>query len=97
MSSTYKPKVDVSPELSPEMTNFYQSQLGVLRRIIEMGRRDITTEVSMLAAYIAAPREGHLNAVFHVFAYLKNKHNASLIYDPSYPWIEANEFKSDEE
>jgi hypothetical protein len=43
MFSTYKPEVNVSPELSPEMANFYQSQVGVLRRIIEMGRLDITT------------------------------------------------------
>jgi hypothetical protein len=47
-----------------------------------MGRLDITTEVSMLAAHTAAPREGHLTAVFHVFAYMKYKHNARLIYDP---------------
>jgi hypothetical protein len=97
MSSTYKLEVDVSPELSPEMANFYQPQVGVLRRITEMGKLDITTEVSMLAAHMAAPREGHLTAVFHVFAYLKNKHNAKLIYDPSYPQIETNDFKNDED
>jgi hypothetical protein len=61
-----------------------------------MGRLDIATEVSMLAAHMAAPREGHLAAVFHVFAYLKNKHNARLIYDPGYPRIETSEFKNDE-
>jgi hypothetical protein len=85
MSITYKPKVDVSLELSPEMANYYQFQVGVSRWIIKMGRLDITTELIMLAAHMAAPRVGHLNAVFHVFAYLKNKHNARLIYDPSYP------------
>jgi hypothetical protein len=30
MSSTYKSEVDVSLELSPEMANFYQSQVGQL-------------------------------------------------------------------
>jgi hypothetical protein len=76
MSRTYNLEVNVSPELSPEMADFSQSQVGVLRWIIEMGRLDITTEVSMLAAQMAAPREGHLTAVFHVFVYLKSKHNA---------------------
>jgi hypothetical protein len=84
MSSTYKAEVDVSHKLSPKMANFYQSQVGVLRWIIEMGRLDVTTEVSMLATHMAAPREGHLDVVFRVFSYLKNKHNARLIYDPSY-------------
>jgi hypothetical protein len=46
---------------------------------------------------MAAPREGHLTAMFHVFAYLKNKHNARLIYDPSYPRIETSDFKNDED
>jgi hypothetical protein len=51
----------------------------------------------MLAEHIAAPREGHLTAAFHVSAYLKNKHNVRLIYDPSYPQIEISDFKNDEE
>jgi hypothetical protein len=90
MVSTYKPELDVSPELNKEKENFYQSQVGVLRWIIEMGRLDIPTEVSMLAAHMAAPREGHLRAVYQVFANLKNKHNARLIYDPTYPRIDQN-------
>jgi hypothetical protein len=61
-----------------------------------MGRLDITTEVSMLAAHMAAPGEGHLRAVYQVFAYLKNKHNARLIYDPTYPHIDWSQFKSDQ-
>ena len=96
MVSSYKPELDVTPELDADKANFYQSQVGVLRWIIEMGRLDITTEVSMLAAHMAAPREGHLRAVYQVFAYLKNKHNARLIYDPTYPRIDRSQFKSDE-
>jgi hypothetical protein len=94
MSSTYKQEVDVSPELSPDMSNFYRSQVGVLRWIIEMGRLNITTKMSMLAEHMAVPREGHL---IHVFAYLKYEHNASLIYDPSYPRIKTNDFKINED
>jgi hypothetical protein len=96
MSSTYKPEADVSPELSQEMAYYYSYQVGGLSWNIEMWRLDITTEVSMLTAHMA-PSEGHLNSVFHVFAYLKNKHSARLIYDPSYSRIEANAFRSDKE
>ena len=39
---------------------------------MELGWMDIETEVSMLAAFSCAPREGHLAAIFHMFAYLKN-------------------------
>ena len=73
MSSSYRPELDVSQELDSEKANYYQSVIGVLRWIIETGRLDITTEVSMLAAHMAAPREGHLKAALQVFAYLKKK------------------------
>jgi hypothetical protein len=71
--------------------------IGVLRWTVEIGRLDITTEVSMLAAHMALPRKGHLFAVFRIFAYLKQKHNARLIYDPSYPEVDHTTFKANEE
>jgi hypothetical protein len=51
----------------------------------------------MLEAHMAAPRQGHLTTAFHVIAYLKLKHNARLIYDPSYPRIETSDFKNDKD
>jgi uncharacterized membrane protein len=81
----YSLEIDVSSELKPELANYYQSLVGVIRWIIEIGRLDITAEVSMLAAHMALPREWHLYAVFTVFAYLKQKHNSQLIFDPTYP------------
>jgi hypothetical protein len=67
MSSTYKLKVYVSPELSPEMAKFYQSQVGFLIWIIEMRRLDITTEVSISAALMAAPKwEASLRGISRV-------------------------------
>jgi hypothetical protein len=51
---------------------------------VELGRIDITVKVSMSAAYTAAPRNGHLQALLHLFAYL-NKHDRSkLVFDDSY-------------
>jgi hypothetical protein len=51
----YKPELDESPELDPTRTNFYQSQIGILRWCVELGRTDIITEVSMLSAYLCLP------------------------------------------
>ena len=97
MVASYRPEIDVSPELDAGLANYYQSLIGVLRWVIEIGRLDIETEVSMLAAHMAMPREGHLYAVFRVFAYLKAKHNARRIYDPTYPRIHHEKFKTNED
>ena len=39
------------------------------------------------------PREGNLQQLFHVFAYLKNKHNAQLFFDPTYPHINLDDYE----
>ena len=66
----YRPELDRSQYLNDEDANYYQQQIGVLRWAVEIGRIDITCAVSMMAAFNAAPRAGHLEAVFHIFAYL---------------------------
>ena len=35
------------------------------------------------------PREGHLQQLPHLFAYLKSNHNARIVFDPSYPDIDS--------
>ena len=41
---------------------------------------------------MAQPREGHLEAVFHVYAYLSKKHNLRMVFDPTYPRIDKSDF-----
>ena len=65
-----EPELDTTPELGPDLAAYYLSQIGVLRWIVEIGRIDITTEVSMLSSHVAMPREGHLEALLHVFAHI---------------------------
>ena len=89
----YYPELDLSKELDRDDASFYHSQIGVLRWMVELGRIDIITETSMLASHIALPREGHLDALLHIFAYLKNKHNSTMVFDPTYPTIDMTEFK----
>lgn len=91
--STYRPEMDVSDLLDPEDANYYQSLIGTLRWIVEIGRIDITTETSMLAAHLAMPRYGHLLAALRVFAYLKKKHNARIVFDPTYPKVHLSDFQ----
>jgi hypothetical protein len=37
--------------------------------------------VSKLSRYLAAPREGHLEQVFHIFAYLKHHSKSRMVFD----------------
>jgi hypothetical protein len=88
----YKPELDESPELDPTRENFYQSQIEILRWCVELGRIYIITEVSMLSTYLCLPREGHLGAVFHVFACMGLHHNARVVFDPTYPDVDMGTF-----
>ena len=85
--------MDVTDELTPEMSSYYQSQCGVLHWMIELGRVGMITEVSLLASQMALPREGHLDAMFHLFGYLKNKTNSRLVFDLTYPEIDMSHFQ----
>jgi hypothetical protein len=88
----YKPELDESPELDPTRANFLQSQIGILRWCVELGRIGIITEVSMLTTYLCLPREVHLEAVLHVFAYMGLHHNARTMFDPTYPAVDMGTF-----
>ena len=39
------------------------------------------------------PREGHLQRLFHIFAYLKENHNTNIVFDPSVPDFDADKFQ----
>ena len=42
----YHSELDTSKELGPVRAKYYQSQIGILRWAVELGRVDIITEVS---------------------------------------------------
>ena len=92
LSFDYRPELDQSDELDDRDAAYYQSLIGILRWAVELGRIDITSEVSMMSSHIAMPRQGHLLQVFHIFAYLKYHHNSTLVFDPTYPDLEYSRF-----
>ncbi len=91
----YKPAEDVSPELGPDEASYFMQLVGILRWMVELGRVDISTEVSMLASHAALPRLGHLDAAIHVFSYLKCKPNSVMMFDPWEPKIGENFIECD--
>ena len=61
--------------------------------MIELGRIDIITKVSLLLSHVALPREGHLEAAVHVMAHVGQRYNFRLVYVHSYPEIDYSAFK----
>ena len=64
----YDPELDTSPELDPDAVSYYLTIIGILRWMVELGRIDIITEVSLLSSHVALPREEHLKALWHMLA-----------------------------
>ena len=94
--SGYKPELDVTPELNDEMGSRFLQLIGILRWAIELGRLDVFVEVSQLSQHQALPRRGHLEALYHIFAYLKKHENgARIVFDPLTPNIDERVFNPD--
>ena len=90
LSANYRPELDVSDELGPDEASYYQSLIGILRWMVELGRVDLNCEVSMMSSHLALPRKGHLEQLFHMFGYLKKHHNDEMPFDPTVPEIDAH-------
>jgi hypothetical protein len=93
LKNDYRPEIDLSVELEPVDAAYYQSLIGILRWIVELGRVDICCEVSMMSSCLALPRFGHLQQLYYIFAYLKKHHNTEMVFDPTIPDIDAKAFE----
>ena len=89
----YKPELDSTNELKEEGIQLYQEIVGSLRWAIEIGRVDILLETSLMSTYLAMPREGHLEQVFHIVGYLKNNKKLKIMFDSSRPHVNEKWFK----
>ncbi len=92
LASNYRPELDISLYLDDDFTRFYQQLVGFLRWASELGRIDIHLSVALLAQYLAQPRVGHLDQVFHVFAYLKLHPRSKVVMDAMKPLIDEKQF-----
>ena len=68
--------------------------IGVLRWIVELGRADLEMETSAMASMMALPSKGHIKVLFQKISFLKNKHNAITVFDPTEPDIDESQFKN---
>ena len=52
----YAPEMDKSSVLEPDMASYCQYLIGMVRWMVEIGRVDIITEVSLLASQLEMTR-----------------------------------------
>ena len=92
--SGYWPELDLLAEvLHDKMISCFQQLIGIQRCAVELGHLDIYLEVSKLLQHQALPRQGHLNAAYHIFAYLKKHENgARIVSDRKEPQVDLRAF-----
>jgi hypothetical protein len=66
--------------------------VGVLRWAVKLGRIDIHLSVALMAQYLAQPRLGHLDQIYHIFAYIKAHLCSCIILDAMLPHIDTDRF-----
>ena len=52
----------------------------------------IAFETLIMSSHIALPRVGHLQKLYQIFGYLKHHDSARLVFEPTYPTIDYNNF-----
>jgi hypothetical protein len=78
--------------LDAQRLNYYQGLVGVLRWICELGRVGILMPVSLMSRYLVSAREGHLQQLFHVLAYLKQYDRLTMVFDDTEPSYDPRRF-----
>eukprot|EP00984_Skeletonema_dohrnii_P018105 scaffold8364_cov75-Skeletonema_dohrnii-CCMP3373.AAC.1 len=88
----YHPELDETDELDRRLTSRYQDIVGMLRWAVELGRIDIHYDVALMSQYLAAPRHGHLEAVYSIVHYLDGRPDRRLLMDHTMPKTDENAF-----
>lgn len=68
----YTPELDTSELCNKDKKTFHQSLIGRARWLCELGGVNILTKTSLLSAYLANPRTGHLHQALRMFKYLED-------------------------
>ena len=90
--ATYKPELDTSDELGPGLASRYCQLIGILWWAVEIGRSDVYLETAVLSQYLPNPRVSHLEATYHIFAYLKSHPKMKLVFDPTRVELDESSF-----
>ena len=72
------PELDDSELLDLEHIKIYQSLIGGLQWVIQIGRFDVSTAVMTLSRFRAAPRQGHMDRVKRIHGYMSKMRHAVI-------------------
>ena len=64
------PKLDTSDILEGQQVNHYLTMVGQLQWLITLGRFDIQAQVITMSRFQAQPRQGHLERLKRIYAYV---------------------------
>ena len=93
ISNGYRPEIEATDELRPVDAAYYQLLIGILRWVVELGRFNMCVKVSMLSSCLDMPRKGHIQQLFHIFAYLKKHQNTEMVFYPPFPYFDADKLQ----
>ena len=89
----YRPEIDISEKLGAQEASYFQYLIGILRWMVKLGRVDICTETSMMSYHLESPRSRYLESLFHTFSYLKKHHDSEMLFDPTDPDVDIDDFQ----
>ena len=92
LSCGYHSELDVSPLHDDDETNYYQNMIGILHWAVELGRIDIHVDVAYDVTLLVQPRMGHMNELYHIFAYLKSHMQLTMAFDEAHADINETKF-----
>ena len=69
--------------LEDDQLIYYQTIVGQLRWAVKLRRIYINLEIDLLSCYLAQPRHGHLDQVFHTFSFINSRTKNRLVLYPS--------------
>ncbi len=90
------PELDTSELLGLEDVKIYQSLIGALQWVIQIGRWDVATATMTMSRFRASPRIGHLDRVKRIYGYVsKMKHAVVRICTEEPDYSDIPEIKCD--
>ena len=87
--------MDGTPELDTGVIQYFQELTGMLRWETEIRRNSVIREVSILSQYQVSPRQGYMEQLLHIWAYLDKTPKLTLYFDLARPNIDYGDFKTD--
>ena len=87
--------MDTSDILEGQQVNHYLTMVGQLQWLITLGRFDIQAQVISMSRFRAQPRQGHLERLKRIYAYvIRTKDYATRfrITEPDYSYLPEQNF-----